>query len=257
MAVMVTKVENKYVEDVQLIVLVRISKPDSGVKRRKGEKSKDVFEVQASADLLRLLSPYFAQLLSGNESGVLELSEDEPEAAAKLIVFMHANEPYPQTWDAIEAALCAKWILTPFVNTIKSTIDKFLAGCYNDVNGFASFGDDEKAMFCEVCEIVSTHIAYNEGNKLVAMKVAEMEPTNKILIAITISRDNPVFLKDREVIALNAKEMKVFMEHVNKEQKSLAIELETSEENNLSLSSKLETYGNRLEAFVRRFGKKF
>ena len=122
-------VENKYVEDVQLIVLFRISKPNSGVKRRKGEKSKDVFEVQASADLLRLLSPYFAQLLSGNESGVLELSEDEPEAAAKLIVFMHANEPYPQTWDAIEAALCAKWILTPFVNTIKSTIDKFLAKC--------------------------------------------------------------------------------------------------------------------------------
>ena len=67
-----------------------------------------MFEVQASADLLRLLSPYFAQLLSGNESGVLELSEDEPEAAAKLIVFMHANEPYPPDWNAIEAALCAK-----------------------------------------------------------------------------------------------------------------------------------------------------
>ena len=80
-------------------------------------------------------------------------------------------------------------------------------------------------MFCEVCEIVSTHIAYNEGNKFTALKVAEMEPTNKILIAIIISRDNPAFSKDREVIALNAKEMKVFMEHVNEERKKLAIKL--------------------------------
>ena len=90
------------------------------------------------------------------------------------------------------------------------------------------------AMFCEVCEIVSTHIAYNEGNKFTALKVAEMEPTNKILIAIIISRDNPAFSKDREVIALNAKEMKVFMEHVNKEQKSSARKLATS-------ASRLET----------------
>jgi len=191
--VKITKINNPHLNGLQSAILVRISKDKVAAKVEKESSAKksaetkecepveeEAFEIEACSDFLVMLSPYFAQLLSDESKigEVLELSEEDPEAAARLIVFMHSLLPYPETWNAVEAKLAAKWIVTSLIRPIKDYIDKFLANACSKPTGWEAKGSD-KTEFLEIKQVVITHAAYQGANRY---KTYGFNRGNKVMI---------------------------------------------------------------------------
>ena len=55
------------------------------------------------------------------------MSEEDPKAAAELIILMHSLNSYPPVWIAQWAKLCAKWVANFPIDRIKAYIDEFLS----------------------------------------------------------------------------------------------------------------------------------
>ena len=141
----------------------------------------EVFEVQASKELLALSSSYFKQILSDHKGSVLEMHEENPEKAALFVVFLHSVNHYPlDKVDVIEAKLAAKWLLGSVTDSIKTNIDLSLTKMCGDVfprdvyeeetedtgyswNGYMVRLDYDQ--FTKIVDVVSTHTAYQGRNR--------------------------------------------------------------------------------------------
>tara|TARA_B110000090_G_scaffold205611_1_gene253616 strand:+ start:136 stop:1074 length:939 start_codon:yes stop_codon:yes gene_type:complete len=144
--------------------------------------AEEVFELEASRELLALSSSYFQQILFFHKNGsALEMQEEHPKKAAEFVVFLHSTKEYPANKiDKVEAKLSAKWLLRSVTNEIKTNIDiavaKMCGGSYNE--GFRDFElpldlliqgwegpmpSLDKSLFEKIAKIVSTHTAYQQG----------------------------------------------------------------------------------------------
>ena len=221
-----TKIANPYIEHVPKSIKVRFLKTNSAQKGSSGNESsessesnkkrkvEEAFEIEACADLLRVFSPFFAQLLSKNEK-VLELSEDDPEAAANLCVRMHSPKRYPvDKWDATHAKLSAKWIVLSVIESLQTFIDDLL----EDV--IESLEEDKRSLFLEIKEVVLTHTVYQDRKKLLTFNSNSIN--NKMAIALILSNDKQRYTNEESAgLELNSQECSEFARHLRNRTRDL------------------------------------
>ena len=98
---------------------------------------------------------------------VLELREEDPEAAAKLIVILHGFKGYGDAFNAADAKLSTKWICSDFIAKINEIINKILVEAYKKALVPRKKGEDLAQMFLEdvnsfpqIANVVAEHTAY-------------------------------------------------------------------------------------------------